>query len=132
MEGHVKGIMCSCMSLVFCLAAPYSRTSIRLSHGSTDNAVNGVPMCTNALYLNETLRNSWGFDGYVTSDVRSCAGGGTLFIVLLITTTQIPSVMPSETFILPNRKVWQTDFSNLPLNPNCLLLRTRARVCLCY
>ena len=32
------------------------------------NAVNGVPMCANALYLNETLRNSWRFDGYVTSD----------------------------------------------------------------
>jgi hypothetical protein len=27
-------------------------------------------MCANALYLNDTLRNSWGFDGYVTSDVR--------------------------------------------------------------
>eukprot|EP00729_Bicosta_minor_P001609 gene1609-1758_t len=32
------------------------------------NAVNGVPMCANALYLNDTLRNSWKFDGYVTSD----------------------------------------------------------------
>lgn len=44
MEGKVKGIMCSY------------------------NAVNGVPMCANALYLNDTLRNSWKFDGYVTSD----------------------------------------------------------------
>lgn len=44
MEGKVKGIMCSY------------------------NAVNGVPMCANSLYLNETLRNSWGFSGYVTSD----------------------------------------------------------------
>jgi hypothetical protein len=38
--GKVKGIMCSY------------------------NAVNGVPMCANSKLLNETLRNTWGFDGY--------------------------------------------------------------------
>lgn len=32
------------------------------------NSVNGVPMCGNSLWLNNTLRNTWGFDGYVTSD----------------------------------------------------------------
>jgi beta-glucosidase-like glycosyl hydrolase len=32
------------------------------------NAVNGIPMCANTGMLNETLRNSWKFDGYVTSD----------------------------------------------------------------
>eukprot|EP01045_Picozoa_sp_COSAG04_P031195 COSAG04_NODE_5686_length_1526_cov_2.276104_2_plen_125_part_00 len=25
-------------------------------------------MCANSKFLNETLRNTWGFDGYVTSD----------------------------------------------------------------
>jgi beta-glucosidase-like glycosyl hydrolase len=44
MEGHAKGIMCSY------------------------NAVNGVPSCANDFLLNDTLRNSWGFEGYVTSD----------------------------------------------------------------
>ena len=29
------------------------------------NAVNGVPMCANAKLLNATLRNTWGFNGYV-------------------------------------------------------------------
>lgn len=43
-EGKVKGIMCSY------------------------NAVNGIPMCANPNLLQDTLRNSWGFDGYVTSD----------------------------------------------------------------
>lgn len=43
-EGHVKGIMCSY------------------------NAVNGIPMCANSGMLQDTLRKSWGFDGYVTSD----------------------------------------------------------------
>eukprot|EP00041_Stephanoeca_diplocostata_P032218 m.1026122 g.1026122 ORF g.1026122 m.1026122 type:complete len:760 (+) comp24107_c2_seq13:156-2435(+) len=32
------------------------------------NAVNGIPMCANDKWLNATLRNTWGFDGYVTSD----------------------------------------------------------------
>lgn len=49
MDGKVKGIMCSY------------------------NAVNGVPMCANPLYLNETLRNQWGFEGYVTSDCDAVA-----------------------------------------------------------
>jgi beta-glucosidase-like glycosyl hydrolase len=39
--GKVKGIMCSY------------------------NAVNGVPMCANSKLLNETLRNTWGFEGYL-------------------------------------------------------------------
>lgn len=29
------------------------------------NAVNGVPMCANSKLLNETLRNTWGFEGYL-------------------------------------------------------------------
>ena len=44
MEGGSRGVMCSY------------------------NSVNGVPMCANTKYLNDTLRNSWRFDGYVTSD----------------------------------------------------------------
>jgi len=44
MEGRAKGIMCSY------------------------NAVNGFPSCANPWLLNTTLRNSWRFDGYVTSD----------------------------------------------------------------
>ena len=33
-----------------------------------DNAVNGVPMCANKKYLDDVLRKSWDFEGYVTSD----------------------------------------------------------------
>ena len=34
--------------------------------------VNGKPTCANAA-LNRTLRETWGFQGYVTSDSDSCA-----------------------------------------------------------
>jgi len=44
MEGRALGMMCSY------------------------NAVNGFPSCANPWLLNTTLRNSWRFDGYVTSD----------------------------------------------------------------
>ena len=44
MEGKSLGIMCSY------------------------NAVNGVPSCANDFLLKEKLRDSWRFDGYVTSD----------------------------------------------------------------
>ena len=44
MEGRSLGIMCSY------------------------NAVNGVPSCANDWLLKDTLRGSWDFDGYVTSD----------------------------------------------------------------
>jgi len=43
-QGKVSGIMCSY------------------------NAVNGVPSCANDWLLGDLLRDSWGFDGYVTSD----------------------------------------------------------------
>jgi len=43
-EGGAKGVMCSY------------------------NAVNGVPTCASPFLLNETLRQKWGFQGYVTSD----------------------------------------------------------------
>ena len=43
-EGKVSGIMCSY------------------------NAVNGVPSCANDWLLGTLLRDSWQFDGYVTSD----------------------------------------------------------------
>ncbi|HWR14995.1 MAG TPA: glycoside hydrolase family 3 C-terminal domain-containing protein [Terriglobales bacterium] len=32
------------------------------------NAVNGMPACANPILLNDTLRRSWGFQGYVVSD----------------------------------------------------------------
>lgn len=32
------------------------------------NEVNGVPSCGDPFLLNDTLRNAWGFDGYVVSD----------------------------------------------------------------
>ena len=32
------------------------------------NAVNGVPSCASDWLLGTLLRDSWGFDGYVTSD----------------------------------------------------------------
>jgi beta-glucosidase-like glycosyl hydrolase len=43
-EGHSSGLMCSY------------------------NAVNGVPSCANDFLLQEILRDTWNFDGYVTSD----------------------------------------------------------------
>ena len=43
-EGGARGVMCSY------------------------NAVNGVPTCANPFLLNQTLRQKWGFQGYVTSD----------------------------------------------------------------
>ena len=36
------------------------------------NAVNGLPTCANPA-LNKTLREDWGFEGYMTSDSDSCA-----------------------------------------------------------
>ena len=36
------------------------------------NMVNGRPTCANPV-LNKTLREDWGFQGYVTSDSDSCA-----------------------------------------------------------
>ena len=32
------------------------------------NAVNGIPNCANPDYLNNLLRDKWGFDGFVVSD----------------------------------------------------------------
>eukprot|EP00928_Gymnodinium_smaydae_P002319 TRINITY_DN10828_c0_g5_i1.p1 TRINITY_DN10828_c0_g5~~TRINITY_DN10828_c0_g5_i1.p1 ORF type:complete len:818 (-),score=103.93 TRINITY_DN10828_c0_g5_i1:292-2631(-) len=32
------------------------------------NAINGVPSCANDWLLTDVARNSWGFDGYITSD----------------------------------------------------------------
>ena len=32
------------------------------------NAVNGIPSCANNYFINEILRDEWGFDGYVVSD----------------------------------------------------------------
>jgi beta-glucosidase-like glycosyl hydrolase len=46
-EGHALGIMCSY------------------------NMVNGKPTCGNPA-LNKTLREDWGFEGYITSDSDSC------------------------------------------------------------
>eukprot|EP00466_Bigelowiella_natans_P002901 jgi/Bigna1/35876/e_gw1.11.102.1 len=48
-EGEAKGVMCSY------------------------NAINGVPSCANNLLLQDILRDTWGFDGYVTSDSGAVA-----------------------------------------------------------
>ena len=40
------------------------------------NAVNGVPSCANAWLMSTVARDSWGFDGYVTSD---CGGVDDIF-----------------------------------------------------
>ncbi len=37
------------------------------------NAVNGVPACANSFLLQKTLRDAWGFHGYVTSDCGAVA-----------------------------------------------------------
>ena len=37
------------------------------------NAVNGVPTCANAWLLQTVARQSWGFDGYITSDCDAVA-----------------------------------------------------------
>jgi beta-glucosidase-like glycosyl hydrolase len=38
----------------------------------SDNAVNGVPSCANRDAMSVIARESWGFDGYITSD---CGAG---------------------------------------------------------
>ena len=48
-SGGAKGVMCSC------------------------NSVNGIPSCANDFLLNKTLRQDWGFDGYITSDSNNVA-----------------------------------------------------------
>jgi beta-D-xylosidase 4 len=48
-DGKVKSIMCSY------------------------NEVNGMPSCANEFLLEQTLRQEWGFDGYVTSDCDAVA-----------------------------------------------------------
>jgi beta-glucosidase-like glycosyl hydrolase len=78
MEGKAMSIMCSCASeFTFPVlratrhlgCAHHARSAdCTLCQRLADNAVNGVPMCANTGMLNETLRNSWKFDGYVTSD----------------------------------------------------------------
>jgi beta-glucosidase-like glycosyl hydrolase len=35
---------------------------------SSYNEINGIPSCANSGMLTDLLRDSWGFDGYVTSD----------------------------------------------------------------
>jgi beta-glucosidase len=48
-------------------------------HGHADsvmcsyNAINGVPSCANPFLLEKTLRQEWGFHGYVTSDCGAVA-----------------------------------------------------------
>ncbi len=48
-------------------------------HGHADsvmcsyNAINGVPSCANRFLLQKTLRQEWGFHGYVTSDCGAVA-----------------------------------------------------------
>jgi xylan 1,4-beta-xylosidase len=37
------------------------------------NAVNGVPSCADEFLLQDTLRNTWGFSGYITSDTGALA-----------------------------------------------------------
>ena len=46
-EGHVQAVMC------------------------VYNAVNGVPGCADEFLLEETLRDDWGFDGFVTGDCNA-------------------------------------------------------------
>ncbi len=46
-EGHVASVMC------------------------VYNAVNGIPGCASALLLQHTLRDSWGFKGFVVSDCNA-------------------------------------------------------------
>ena len=35
--------------------------------GNSYNAVNGVPTCANSWLLETVARQTWGFDGYITS-----------------------------------------------------------------
>ena len=69
-EGKVTGIMCSCEfrgSSAAALAGS-SHTDQSALEPPADNAVNGVPSCANDWLLTTLLRDSWGFDGYVTTD----------------------------------------------------------------
>ncbi len=70
-EGEVSGIMCSY------------------------NAVNGVPSCANEWLLGTLLRESWQFDGYVTSD---CDADSDVFYThhYTNTTSEAVAVIPSS------------------------------------
>ena len=46
------------------------------------NAVNGVPMCAQSEFLTTTLREKWGFEGFVVSD-QGAADSATLLLSLL-------------------------------------------------
>ena len=41
--------------------SPLARNAFR-----SYNAVNGVPMCANNFLLKTVMRDTWGFDGYIT------------------------------------------------------------------
>ena len=55
MEGHSKGVMCS-------------YNAVTATQGDQDPLFSNVPSCANDWLLQDTLRDSWKFDGYVTSD----------------------------------------------------------------
>ena len=67
---------CPCSQLQYPVHPLHTHTHTHIpSHAHTYlpfarsyNAVNGIPSCANSFLLNETLRTSWGFQGYVTSD----------------------------------------------------------------
>jgi beta-glucosidase-like glycosyl hydrolase len=44
---------------MYATTVPFNKLRVETSRGSA-----------NSKYLNDTLRNSWGFDGYVTSDCQ--------------------------------------------------------------
>lgn len=50
------------------LRPPYCTPILRSYLSLRYNGVNGVPSCGNAWLLTTLLRESWGFDGYVTAD----------------------------------------------------------------
>ena len=78
-EGKASGIMCSACARVLRRARwravntwPHPARSLSLLcsflSAAGYNAVNGVPSCANEWLLGTLLRDSWQFDGYVTSD----------------------------------------------------------------
>ncbi len=74
-----KGMVCGAAGP----SAPHcSSVCCRVAAAAPSCRVNGVPACANAFLLNETLRDTWGFTGFVTRCRESgpvilacCAGG---------------------------------------------------------
>jgi beta-glucosidase-like glycosyl hydrolase len=73
-RGKTQSVMCSCErhlppAIPWYLGACQTLMADPRTHA--DNAVNGVPACLSGGMLNDKMRDSWGFDGFVVSSLRA-------------------------------------------------------------